>query len=220
MGESRSCGLRRRNHPLRIEQRRTGSFGTYHFQLRRIERWRRDGVSMKSRSLDFLGYPAYIIDSEGNVWSNLRGGWKKLKPGLMGDHKKYLGVSLCNKGKRKTIKIHRLVLEAFVGPCPEGYEARHFPDPNPYNNRLENLQWATHKDNEHDKIIHGTKWRAKGELHGNSKLTKENVLEIRKLKKSKKLSNAKIGKRFGVSRAAIGLILTRKRWTHLKETDE
>lgn len=50
--------------------------------------------------------------------------------------------------------IHRLVLEAFVGPCPPGMEACH-NDGDPANNSLGNLRWDTHLANMHDKVRHG-----------------------------------------------------------------
>ena len=37
----------------------------------------------------------------------------------------YLGLTLCRPGRRRMATIHRLVLEAFVGPCPPGHEAGH-----------------------------------------------------------------------------------------------
>jgi hypothetical protein len=52
--------------------------------------------------------------------------------------------------------VHRLVLEAFVGPCPIGMQCRHFPDPNPANCNLKNLQWGTPMENTEDKRVHGT----------------------------------------------------------------
>lgn len=51
--------------------------------------------------------------------------------------------------------VHRLVLEAFVGPCPEGMECCH-NDGNPANNRLENLRWGTRSENVQDMLMHGT----------------------------------------------------------------
>lgn len=51
--------------------------------------------------------------------------------------------------------VHRLVLFAFVGPCPEGMECRHL-DGNRTNNRLSNLKWGTPEENTQDKIEHGT----------------------------------------------------------------
>jgi hypothetical protein len=64
----------------------------------------------------------------------------------------------------KTFKVHRLVLMTFLGPCPEGMEACHFPDRDVSNNRLENLRWDTKKANAFDQYLHGT--RALGSRNG------------------------------------------------------
>lgn len=55
----------------------------------------------------------------------------------------------------KTRLVHRLVLEAFVGPCPPGHECCH-RDGDPSNNCLDNLYWGTRSDNVRDAIQHGT----------------------------------------------------------------
>jgi hypothetical protein len=73
-----------------------------------------------------------------------------------------------SSGRSKFPAVHRLVLEAFVGPCPEGKEARHFPDRDPRNNRLDNLSWATRTTNQRDRDFHGT---------SNSKPTKVKACE-------------------------------------------
>lgn len=52
--------------------------------------------------------------------------------------------------------VHRLVLEVFVGPCPEGMETRHL-DGDPHRNWWpENLAWGTHTENMQDRVRHGT----------------------------------------------------------------
>lgn len=50
--------------------------------------------------------------------------------------------------------VHRLVLEAFVGPCPDGMMSCHWNDI-PYDNRVENLRWGTHSDNMLDRTRNG-----------------------------------------------------------------
>lgn len=60
----------------------------------------------------------------------------------------YLG----NVGRQR--RVHRLVLEAFVGPCPEGMEGCH-SDGDPSNARLPNLRWDTKSENQFDRIRHG-----------------------------------------------------------------
>lgn len=67
----------------------------------------------------------------------------------------YLAVSLNSPSRKQTKKIHRLVLEAFVGPPPEGHQGCH-RDGSKLNNRLENLYWGTISQNSRDAIRHGT----------------------------------------------------------------
>lgn len=67
----------------------------------------------------------------------------------------YHEVGLNRGGKQRQMKVHRLVLEAFVGPCPDGMEGCH-ANGNPADNRLENLRWDTHSSNVADSVEHGT----------------------------------------------------------------
>jgi thymidylate synthase (FAD) len=67
-------------------------------------------------------------------------------------------VSLSRGGKTRTYTAHRLVLEAFEGPCPPGHVARHL-DGNRAHNRLENLTWGTAEENARDRIRHGSQQR-------------------------------------------------------------
>jgi hypothetical protein len=58
--------------------------------------------------------------------------------------------------KERNVTVHSLVLEAFVGPRPDGMQCRHFPDRNPTNNRVSNLSWGTPLENANDRRVHGT----------------------------------------------------------------
>ena len=57
--------------------------------------------------------------------------------------------------KGRTLPVHRLVLEAWVGPCPDGYECCH-NDGDFRNNTVSNLRWDTRSNNGRDKREHGT----------------------------------------------------------------
>ena len=56
---------------------------------------------------------------------------------------------------RSSITVHRLVMLAFVGPCPEGQEVCHRNGVR-HDNRLENLYYGTRSENNYDKRAHGT----------------------------------------------------------------
>jgi hypothetical protein len=66
----------------------------------------------------------------------------------------HLKVTLTVNGVYHQRLVHRLVMEAFVGPCPEGQEVRHL-DGHPANNRLENLAYGTRQDNMLDVLRYG-----------------------------------------------------------------
>lgn len=99
--------------------------------------------------------PDYEISSLGRVRSLKRSTPLILKPILMGKIYKYYNVNLWHNGAMKHHKIHRLVAEAFHGPCPVNQECRHL-DGNPLNNVSSNLKWGTKKENAQDRMAHGT----------------------------------------------------------------
>jgi hypothetical protein len=67
---------------------------------------------------------------------------------------KHVNVTLYKDGVAQTPLVHRLVLAAFVGPCPPGQQARHWDDVGT-NNTLSNLLWGTPSDNQHDMVRNG-----------------------------------------------------------------
>ncbi|MGP5930306.1 NUMOD4 motif-containing HNH endonuclease [Corynebacterium glyciniphilum] len=75
-----------------------------------------------------------------------------LRPAL--NRRGYEGVHLYRRGIGEGFSVHRLVLLAFVGPCPEGMEVRHLNGA-PADNRLTNLRYGTSLENKLDIIRHG-----------------------------------------------------------------
>lgn len=64
-------------------------------------------------------------------------------------------VTLYGAGRSERRQVHHLVLEAFVGPCPDGLEACHWND-DPADNRLGNLRWDTKAANSRDAVRNRT----------------------------------------------------------------
>ena len=62
----------------------------------------------------------------------------------------HLKVNLHKDGHGWSARVHRLVLVAFVGPCPEGKECLHGPA-GVSDNSIPNLKWGTRSENQLDK---------------------------------------------------------------------
>lgn len=129
-------------------------------------------------------------------------------------HDGYLKVSLCLKQKYSYFKIHKLVAMAFMPPQPTPkHEIAHW-DGNGHNNRVDNLRWATHKENHQDKKRHGTHNPAKGSSHCYAKLTEASVSEIRR-RRSLGEKPSLLAEEFGLSRPSISDILHFRTWKHV-----
>jgi len=111
------------------------------------------------------------------------------------------GVRHCDFG-------HRLVMEAFVGPCPEGYYVLH-GDNTPSNNRLANLRYGTPTENCEDKLMHGT--QPAGELISWHKLKEKDVVAIR-CRRANDESLASIGKDYNLPDVYVWHICAGKKW--------
>ena len=121
--------------------------------------------------LPVAGYEGrYEVSDHGRVWSKDRMVRHGRGPGLrrhagrmLKQGRKPAGypvVGALIDGKVKSLYVHRLVLEAFVGPCPEGHVARHLDD-DKSNNHLSNLVWGTESQNAYDKVRNGNDHYAK-----------------------------------------------------------
>jgi hypothetical protein len=124
-------------------------------------------------------------------------------------HGGYVSVHLLLSKVRTCLSIHRLVAAAWLGPCPEGWQVNHI-DHDPTNNRIENLQYVTPKDN----IQHARKAGrlSRGEHRHNARLTADQVLEIRA---STGVSQRELAEKYSVQAMTINLILRRRTWAHL-----
>ncbi len=172
---------------------------------------------------EILGYPGYEVSDHGRVrsyWRIVGLGYNKGVEQILTDQPQRIlcqekrnnrcSVTLFEKGIGHHFPIHRLVLLAFKGPCPENMEGCH-NDGNHNRNVLSNLRWDTKANNNVDKIIHGV---AKGSKNPSSKLTEPQIIKIRQMA-SQGHSHKELADIFCVARSKINKIVNRKAWTHV-----
>jgi len=112
----------------------------------------------------------YEVSDEGRVRS-LHRGIRTLRPGTANG---YPMVILSVNGKRAKRYVHRLVAEAFIGPCPEGQEVRHRNDDR-LNPALSNLLYGTSSENNYDAVANGVHyWANRTHCDGGHEFTPEN----------------------------------------------
>ena len=166
-------------------------------------------------------FPSYDVSNLGRVKRMARATGARLYQvrALSPDHDGYLHVSLSEKNVQTDLKVQRLVAKAFLPKRPSPKHNIAHNDGNPANNRAGNLRWATQRENIADELKHGT--LARGEKQGASKLTEAAVIEIRRLRTLSKpyerggKSYKHIAEKFGVSKATIAAVVTRRYWGHV-----
>ena len=90
----------------------------------------------------------------------------------------YPSLSLRLKGRRRMMGVHQLVMLAFVGSCPKGFQINH-KDCDKLNPRLSNLEYVTQKQNAEHAVLMGRYRR--GETNGRAIVSDMGFRIIRRL---------------------------------------
>lgn len=139
----------------------------------------------------------------------------------------YYRTCLNKNGKSKTIKVHRLVAQAFI-PNPDNKEEVNHINGIKTDNRVENLEWCTRSENNqhayktglHKPIIHTEEAKNKisiknrGERNSQSKFKNSDILAIRELRKEG-LKHKEIAKRLNISMGVINSVICGISWKHV-----
>jgi len=153
------------------------------------------------------GWKRHAVSSLGQV--KIRATGRILKQRL--DRDGYPIITLSEGGDQRVIAVHILVCSAFHGRRPLGCEVAH-NDGDKLNNAASNLRWATPRENNADRILHGTS--NTGERQGLAKLTAEAVIAIRQRCKNRE-PHKKIAADYGVETSNISSIHRRRTWRHI-----
>lgn len=165
------------------------------------------------------------MDNE--VWKNIKYYFGKYKVSNMGrimdkngdllslyDHPrgyKSVSLSLCDNYRLKL--VHRIVAETFI-PNPENKPQINHKDGNKENNKVNNLEWVTQKENSVHASENGLLLRKK--YNSNiSKLQKNEVLQIRSIYEQKWVTMKEVANAYNISIQAVSKIIRRQSYKYL-----
>lgn len=147
----------------------------------------------------------YYINKKGDVFSDVimpnskkRWNFKKMSQWKRNG---YLCVSLDSRN----YYVHNLLLKAFIKKRPKGYQCRHM-DGNKLNNNLSNLVWGTAKENQADRLKHGTDNR--GSHHPQSKYSDLFVRSVKLLCKTKQQKD--VAKLLNMPKSTVSYLVVKR----------
>jgi len=167
---------------------------------------------------DVVGYEGiYEVSSLGRVRSVADS--RRSKAGHIlksGSSHGYARVYLYKDRGYKQLRVHRLVLLAFVGEPSDSRNEGNHRNGDKTDNRLSNLEWVSPKENtQHAIQVLGNTHARKGEDHGSAKLKDADVREIRRLLAAG-VTQRRIGRLFNVGHTTIWQIANGDNWKHIE----
>ena len=167
-------------------------------------------------------FPKYLISNKGRIKTLNTLEDKKVFVKEDG----YISTVLTKNGKQYYKYLHRLTAEAFIKNKHNKPQVNHINGIKG-DNRADNLEWVTPSENirhaidtgllkykKKEKYIKTSKY-SKGEDVKSSKLTPEEVIEIRVLGDFNEYKKVELAEMFGVSESTIRDIITRRQWKHI-----
>lgn len=116
--------------------------------------------------------------------------------------------------KKKIINFHRIVAEHHLAPVDGKKYVNHI-DGNKLNNKLENLEWVTLKENSRHAARYGLSQN--GERSHKAKVNTEICLTLHTFKRHKDWNQARLANAFGVSKTCVSHIQCGMNWPGIYE---
>lgn len=168
-------------------------------------------------------FPKYLISNKGRI--KILSTLEDKKVFVKDDG--YIATGLTKNKKQNYRYVHRLVAEAFIKNKHNKPQVNHINGIKG-DNRAENLEWVTPAENirhaidtgllkykKKEKEIKNSK-HLKGEKVSSSKLSPEEVIEIRVLWDFKEYKKVELAEIYGVNESTIRDVITRRQWKHIE----
>ena len=160
----------------------------------------------------------FEIDENGYIWKTYDGRSKgnkskNIRRAEFIDDRGYLVIFISINKKRYFCKAHRLVYAYFKNELVGDKEINHI-DGNKTNNNISNLELSDRFHNMQHAYKLGLLKSNIGSKNGYSKLTEEQVLEIRRLR-NEGIMVRELSEMFNISKTNIRDIISRKLWKHI-----
>ena len=128
----------------------------------------------------------------------------------------YKKICLCKYGKQYTKHIAHMVLEAFIGGRPNGYETNH-KDGNKLNNKVSNLEYVTRAQNIAHAWENGLRDSCRGENHCSAIIKEKEVVLIRKMYATGLYSIRGLAKMVDISVWIVTDVILKRTWKHIAD---
>lgn len=158
------------------------------------------------------GYKRYYASACGKILSAARGKKVYIKKTELAENG-YRRVSLRLKNRNIKRAVHQMVARAWIGLPPEGKTQINHKNGKKTDNRCENLEWVSHKENQ-------SHWRThlheqpRGTALKWAKLTDDHIRRIRLA--AAHLSHRELARAFQVERSTVARVLRGETWQHIK----